>query len=1046
MKKTIAVFLAVLLAFSGVIGTYAATFSDTVSHWAEDSIEYMVDKGIVNGYPDGTFLPEQSVTRVEFIKMICETFGLSATTRISFSDVSSDQWFYPYVARAAAQGFLLNYGSSMDPTAILSRQEAAALLVRYLDLDPDAKADSSVYSDYSSIKSAYRDYVLQATYDGLFKGRDNNCFDPDAALKRSEALTILYRAAGSIYRDTVSGKDVGAADDNAVISVSGISVSDVKLDGRVIVTEGASGDAVVFDGCEIHELILRGTTNVTLSGCQVDSLIVDSSMSGYTMSVSVIDNTEIDSFTMQTAAEVELASRTKIGTLTVEADAKNSSVTGKGTISQAKIQAKGFTSEQIPAKYELSAGITATFGGASYSGISTTNVFSVQPKTYATSSSCYLTATSTVSGTLQCYFTTTSTAPTSAQFASYYNTASRKTSFKVSAKVSFDSSIETTTNVSEYPYVVVMITDTAGNAYQPVVVANQASSGFSGTPTVSTGTDSYDYLNSTPTISGNIYYYYTSSSTALTVSTFTSGYSNSNASLRGSVSVTANKQNSSKLLNASLVPTSSYPYIAIMLLLENGEYQPLLISRIGTNSSDSLALLGTGFYSMPTCAAYEDTTYGGYLSGYQVSFVPSYSGTVEYYFSKSSTTPTSAEFTTQLAQLKSSSSTSSLSYFTCGETTVSAYSTGTLNANMFVFMSGYEYVVLRLRTSSMTYTPLVVKLSVTSGTTTDLTGNGLVTTPTVSVGTDGNLTLNLRTQNSGVTVYWYLTNTASISSSDVFLGNWKNTPLTSTGGSVLATGLAQTISTGISASSSVAAANQYIAILVSAGSTLSGSTYQQKYYTPLVLPISNVTTGGTTASSNAVTGTPSYTTVQENSLAYVTITPTVTGTVYYAYANSSMSAAEVKLAAQLKSQSVSVTTAYSSQMLPLIGTASAYVAVVVEASNGTLYTPFLVPTSGTGTFGSGFITTPTFNYYTGVTFTPSVSGTVDYFITDEAGLDLNSIPFDLYMTINKGTSVNVYANQSGSIPVDIANYGKYLYVMLKDSSGTNYTPVCVTLK
>ena len=209
-RRILSAFLAVLMVCSVVTAVSAAgvTFTDVSGHWAwnNGSIPYLVDKGVLNGYKqsNGTykFMPDGQVTRAEFIKMLDETFGLTETTSINFSDIKSTDWFYPYFAKAEAQGYLLNYGTYANPNGKLTREEAITLLVRYLDLPANEQGSSSYFTDYSSISENYRDYILRAVSAGLTEGSVEGgvrVFKPKSTLTRAEALTLLYRAAGCIF-------------------------------------------------------------------------------------------------------------------------------------------------------------------------------------------------------------------------------------------------------------------------------------------------------------------------------------------------------------------------------------------------------------------------------------------------------------------------------------------------------------------------------------------------------------------------------------------------------------------------------------------------------------------------------------------------------------------------------------------------------------------------------------------------------------------------------------------------------------------------------
>lgn len=220
-NRILSVVLAVMMALSCAVFAGAAniTFTDVANHWAwtNGQIPYLVEKGVLNGYKNdnGTysFKPDGEVKRSEFIKMLDETFGLTKTISINYNDVKSSDWYYPYFAKAAAQGYILNYGNNASPDTKISRQEATSLLVRYLDLPASSSTQSGAISDFGDISSYYSDYILRAIDAGIINGYNENgktYFKPEKTLTRAEALTILYRAAGCIYNTSAYNRDSGS--------------------------------------------------------------------------------------------------------------------------------------------------------------------------------------------------------------------------------------------------------------------------------------------------------------------------------------------------------------------------------------------------------------------------------------------------------------------------------------------------------------------------------------------------------------------------------------------------------------------------------------------------------------------------------------------------------------------------------------------------------------------------------------------------------------------------------------------------------------------
>ena len=108
----------------------AAAFRDTAGHWAEKTLDEWQDEGLIDGYGDGSFQPNGTVTRAEFIKLVNRTLGFTAESEISFSDVTERDWFHAEVARAVAAGYAQGSGGMFRPNQPVTRAEAAAMLAR----------------------------------------------------------------------------------------------------------------------------------------------------------------------------------------------------------------------------------------------------------------------------------------------------------------------------------------------------------------------------------------------------------------------------------------------------------------------------------------------------------------------------------------------------------------------------------------------------------------------------------------------------------------------------------------------------------------------------------------------------------------------------------------------------------------------------------------------------------------------------------------------------------------------------------------------------
>ncbi|WP_090822987.1 S-layer homology domain-containing protein [Paenibacillus sp. yr247] len=84
----------------------ATTTSVIKGHWAESQINTWIDNGFIKGYEYGSFKPDNTITRAEFIALINRSYRFKEEATMSFSDVTSTNWGYTEVAKAVKAGFI----------------------------------------------------------------------------------------------------------------------------------------------------------------------------------------------------------------------------------------------------------------------------------------------------------------------------------------------------------------------------------------------------------------------------------------------------------------------------------------------------------------------------------------------------------------------------------------------------------------------------------------------------------------------------------------------------------------------------------------------------------------------------------------------------------------------------------------------------------------------------------------------------------------------------------------------------------------------------
>lgn len=174
----------------------SAAFTD-VSGWAKEYIDYLADKGIVNGKTETSFAPNDSITRAEFVKIIAGIAGADVTkaSKASFSDVASDAWYAPYVLWAADNGIVTGSDNRFSPNSKITRQDMAVIISRYIDKLSEKKLDAVNekidFADAAAISAYASDAVSVMQQAGIINGKGENSFAPRDNATRAEACKML---------------------------------------------------------------------------------------------------------------------------------------------------------------------------------------------------------------------------------------------------------------------------------------------------------------------------------------------------------------------------------------------------------------------------------------------------------------------------------------------------------------------------------------------------------------------------------------------------------------------------------------------------------------------------------------------------------------------------------------------------------------------------------------------------------------------------------------------------------------------------------------
>jgi hypothetical protein len=142
-KKILAVALAAAMILGLASVAFAASFSDTVDHERETAIKQLAGLGLLDGYPDGTFRPENPITRAEFAKVMVYALGLKdaaemlAGVPVPFTDVEANHWAVGFISIATSQEIVKGYpDGTFGPQNNVTYAEVITMLLRALGYGP----------------------------------------------------------------------------------------------------------------------------------------------------------------------------------------------------------------------------------------------------------------------------------------------------------------------------------------------------------------------------------------------------------------------------------------------------------------------------------------------------------------------------------------------------------------------------------------------------------------------------------------------------------------------------------------------------------------------------------------------------------------------------------------------------------------------------------------------------------------------------------------------------------------------------------------------
>ena len=221
----------------------AMAFTDTEGHWAQDSIQkWSEEYHIIQGYEDGTFHPDNSITRGAFAGIMDRFLQFqSISGRETFSDTAGSYWEDAILKLHAAGVYLGTNGKALAGNTI-TRQQAVTMIARAFHID--AETTDLSYSDAALIAEYARPAVAEMTAQGYLNDSWDGNFRPTDPITRAEIINILSNMINTLIQtnEKVYWDIPGTL---MINSAEGATLTNMTIHGDLIVAPGVTGDIAV---------------------------------------------------------------------------------------------------------------------------------------------------------------------------------------------------------------------------------------------------------------------------------------------------------------------------------------------------------------------------------------------------------------------------------------------------------------------------------------------------------------------------------------------------------------------------------------------------------------------------------------------------------------------------------------------------------------------------------------------------------------------------------------------------------------------------------
>lgn len=204
-KKVIPSILITGLMFSSTITSFADSFTDTSKHWSRFYVERLSEEGVISGYGEGEFKPDNSITREEVSTILSKYIGAGKGSK-SFKDIEG-RWSQDYITGLLDKGLISGYpDGTFKPTNNITRAEFATMICNYLEQNNKLEKKNDII--LTDIGGWAADSIRKVVESGYMSGYENGLFKPNNYITRAEVSTVIALIDGAYKTEDITDSNI----------------------------------------------------------------------------------------------------------------------------------------------------------------------------------------------------------------------------------------------------------------------------------------------------------------------------------------------------------------------------------------------------------------------------------------------------------------------------------------------------------------------------------------------------------------------------------------------------------------------------------------------------------------------------------------------------------------------------------------------------------------------------------------------------------------------------------------------------------------------